>query len=290
MRKLSKILIILGLLFTGNKSYGMVPVIMFPVTADTPTSPIHEVTYSCGGQIYTYANYENYKRCLENEKVKAERERKQKILDERKEALSQYEDFFEKVGVKLNIHTTEKQYNNWLNKLKEKEERVELKRKKKIFEEREEALSQYEDFFEKIGVNLEIDTSEEEYDQWLNKLKIEEADYIERQEDKQKLEELEKRIRELESQKLEEKKIVPVPEKITQPIKKEAFKPKTVGNNPMKETIIPAEKPPKEIKEEKTLETENTIETQTIINNEPNLNFFKKIIKWFKSLSYQRLD
>jgi len=109
MRKLSKILIILGLLFTGNKSYGMV---LVPVTADTPTSPIHEVTYSCGGQIYTYANYENYKRCLENEKVKAERERKQKILDERKEALSQYEDFFEKVGVKLNIHTTEKQYNN----------------------------------------------------------------------------------------------------------------------------------------------------------------------------------
>lgn len=89
-----------------------------------------------GGQIYTYANYENYKRCLENEKVKAERERKQKILDERKEALSQYEDFFEKVGVKLNIHTTEKQYNNWLNKLKEEEERVELKRKKKILKKR----------------------------------------------------------------------------------------------------------------------------------------------------------
>ena len=163
-------------------------------------------------------------------------------------------------------------------------ERLELEIKRKIYNERNNVLSQYSDFFVKVGVNLVLDTSEEEYNQWLSKLKIEKADYLQKQEDKQKMEELEKRIKELEAQKNEVKEeIIPVAEVIVSVDKKENAKP-IIENKPAQKTIIKKEELKKEMIEKVSPVIDNIVPVQTSVNKEQKPTVFKKVINWFKSL------
>jgi len=134
-------------------------------------------------------------------------------------------------------------------------------------------LSQYKEFFEKVGINLNLYTSNAQYTILLEKLKEAKADYIKEQENQQKIQELEERIKILES-KSTQKVIIPHN-------KEETIK--SITNNKITEPVIKKEETKIEIIKENpsVIESTDIKETPTVPTNKP---IFKRIFNWFKSL------
>ena len=107
----------------------------------------------------------NYKECEDEYKksveifkknqVKAqEQTEKNRIYEERKSELASYSQFFEELGITLNIETTDYKYQQWLKQLKEKKKIYDKEQgEKRIREEEEERNSQEQ---EKIQQELKL--------------------------------------------------------------------------------------------------------------------------------------
>lgn len=157
------------------------------------------------------------------------------------------------------------------------QEKTELKQK--LYNEREETLSPYSVFFTQVGVNLTLDTSAEQYEEWLKELKETKINYLKEQENQQKIDELEERISNLESQ---------------QPII-ETLKIEEIINTTNKENIIqtpintktivqPITTQNKQATEEKiSTAIESPIATE-IPATPTKKSIFQKILNWFKDL------
>lgn len=155
--------------------------------------------------------------------------------------------------------------------------------KQKIYNKREQELLFYEDFFEVVGVNLILDTEEEQYNQWLKELKETKTNYLKEQENKQRIKELEERINILESKPVIIEKVITPTEVIIPRNKEDVIKP-TINENKIVKPIIKKEEPKKEIIEEKpsfAIETNTTTETSVIPTNK---SFFQRVFNWLKSL------
>lgn len=178
---------------------------------------------------------------------------------------------------------TSKNYQYEQCKLEEKvyKEKEEAEAIQKTYNERKETLSQYSDFFVKVGVNLTLDTNEEQYNQWLKELKEKKADYIKEQENLQKIKELEERINTLESKPVIVEKVVTPIEIINTRHKEDVTEPKT--NNKIIEPIVKKEEPKIEIIEEKLSPIIETTTTETPVIP-TNKSFFQKVFSWFNSL------
>jgi vacuolar-type H+-ATPase subunit I/STV1 len=167
------------------------------------------------------------------------------------------------------------EYNQCIIQAEEEREKIELEAKQKIFDNRNDTLSEYKDFFEKIGVNLTIDTSSGQYDQWLRELKEAKNDYIKDQENEQKIKELEERINSLESKPvIINETLKPTKEIINNP----------VSNNKVVKPVIKKE----EVKEDTAKQNESPV-IETPVQQEPpvvheNKSIFRRIFNWFKSL------
>lgn len=162
-------------------------------------------------------------------------------------------------------------------------ERLETKIKQERYNERKEEIVFYSDFFKETGVNLTLDTSEEQYSQWLKELKQAEVDYIKEQENQQKIKELEERINILESKPVIIEKIITPTEIINTHNKEEVAKP-IVNENKSVKPVIKKEETKKEIIEEKPstiIETTTTKETPIVPTDK---SFFQRVFSWFKSL------
>lgn len=167
------------------------------------------------------------------------------------------------------------EYNQCVTQAEEERKKIELEAKQKIFDDRNDTLSEYKDFFEKIGVNLNIDTSSEQYDQWLRDLKEAKDDYIKEQENKQKIKELEERINTLESKPV-------IINKVVESTKEEV---KPVINTKIIKPIVKEEPKKDSIQEEKISPViENAITTTQASLVNTNKSIFRRIFEWFKSL------
>jgi len=178
---------------------------------------------------------------------------------------------------------------------------LESQEKQKTYRERSGNLSSYSQFFEEVGVNLDIETSESQYKRWLNELMEAQEDHEEELQEEQdrkeelikqqeyeeisKDKELNERILELENKvkDLESKKnkpivvpkqiyIQPVIEKSSYPVK--VIKPKT--------ETIKIETDDIQLIEEEISIKETVPVIQTITEPIPKkASWFKKIINWF---------
>jgi len=213
MKKIIALLIIFNVLFVTNQ---VLAVFLGPIT--------------CGGKIYSNTNDIGYKQCLEDE-AKKEQEAKEVI------------------------------YNGRVNE-----------------------LSQYSDFFGKVGVSLTIDTSSEQYTKWLGELKEAKNDYIKEQENQLKIKELEERINNLESKPAIIEKVITTKEEVVFPRnKEEVIKPTTTNDKKIAKPVIKQESK-KEIIEEKP----TTIIESPTISETPAIpikrSLFHRVLNWLKSL------
>lgn len=221
MKKIIGMLIVIILLLISNKVFALI----LPCINTTSCS------YSCGGN--TYNNYNDYQKCTERERIE--------------------------------------------------KEKLESEVKQKVYKERKEELSQYSNFFDKVGVNLTLDTDEEQYNQWLKELKEAKVNYIKEQENLQKIKELEERIKNLESKPIVIEKVITHTEIINTHNKEDVIKP-TINDSKIIKPVIKKEETKKEIIEEKpypTIETTTTTEPPIIPTNK---SFFQRVFDWFKSL------
>ncbi|MDD4110584.1 MAG: hypothetical protein PHS54_03415 [Clostridia bacterium] len=182
----------------------------------------------------------------------------------------------EKEGSTQNFSSKNEAYNQcMLEKAKEI--------KQKVYDKREQELLPCKDFFEVVGVNLTLDTEEEQYNQWIKELKEAKDDYFKEQENQQKIKELEERINTLESKPIIVEKVIIPTEGINTHNKEDVIKP-TINDNKIEKPFIKKEELKKEIVEEKPstiIETTTTTETPIIPTNK---SFFQRVFGWFKSL------
>lgn len=165
----------------------------------------------------------------------------------------------------------------------EEKEKLALELKQKTLNERKEVLSSYSDYFDKVGVNLTIDTDEEQYNQWKKELKEARNEYFKEQENNQKIEDLENRIKELESKPIITEKII-IPTETTKN-KEEIIKPIVTENKPIKKEVVKEETKIETQKDNKEIQiTQNSDTTKTTITETPKTSVFKRVFGWFKSL------
>ncbi len=162
----------------------------------------------------------------------------------------------------------------------EQEKQAELN---KIFQERLSILASYKQFFNEVGVNLSVTTSESEYQKWLNDLIELKADYdsekqkqkelaekeaadkiLEEAESRAKMKDLEERIKILESQK---------PVTPTVPVKK-IYQSAETNISP----VMQAEPDP-------IIENDYEVELFTVVESVTQstlrVHWFKRFINWF---------
>jgi hypothetical protein len=182
----------------------------------------------------------------------------------------------EKEGSTQNFSSKNEAYNQcMLEKAKEI--------KQKVYDKREQELLPRKDFFEVVGVNLTLDTEEEQYNQWIKELKEAKDDYFKEQENQQKIKELEERINTLESKPIIVEKVIIPTEGINTHNKEDVIKP-TVNDSKIVKPVIKKEETKKEIIEEKPstiIETTTTKETPIVPTDK---SFFQRVFNWFKSL------
>lgn len=182
-----------------------------------------------------------------------------------------------------------------LNKAKQEEQRKQLEQKQKeneaiekeeketIYIERKKDLSEYKNFFEEVGVSLNVDTTEEQYNQWKKELKEAKDEYLKEQENNQKIEDLENRIKELESKPTITEKIIISTE--TTKNKEEIIKPVVTENKPTKKEIVREEIKTETQKDNKEIQiTQNFDTTKTTVTDTQKTSVFKRVFGWFKSL------
>lgn len=176
---------------------------------------------------------------------------------------------------------TYKDYNSYKQCTQREEERkniLESQAKQKLYEERKEAISLYSDFFEKVGINLTLDTDIEQYEEWLKELKEAKINYIKEEENQQKIKELEDRLSELESQKttLEIVETNKTEKEIDASIKNEVINPKVINSKIIKPIVKNDE-----IREIPKEESIAVIEPTASVKPQEKVSWFKKIINWF---------
>lgn len=208
MKKIIVLIIVLGIIFTSNKTFAVF------------AGPI-----SCGGKTYPHSNDVGYKQCIEAETRKAQEVKEQ------------------------------------------------------IYRERVAEISQYSDFFIKVGVNLTLDTSSEQYTKWLEQLREEKNDYLKAQEDQERIRELEERINTLESKQAVVEKVI-LPTEGINTRNKEGVINQKINDNKIIKTVSK-----KESVEEKTQPViDPPIISETPVIKTEKAPFFKRMVNWFKSL------
>lgn len=136
MKKILAILIVFNILFTANQTsaalVGASPSFNCQISGGVYENNICRYICKVGTSTrYFSSKDDSYKQCLEEEKQRqteeqAEEEQRraeeqERIYNERREELSAYKDFFEKVGVNLTAYTSTTQYEQWRMDLKEAE-------------------------------------------------------------------------------------------------------------------------------------------------------------------------
>jgi len=189
-------------------------------------------------------------------------------------------------GYKQCLLQQQQNQQNIIDKENEKQAKIyeeEQNAKKEILNERVTEMSQYSDFFQKVGVNLTLDTSNVQYENWLEQLKEAKNDYIKEQENQQKIIELEERISNLESKPTVVEQVVTPTNGINTHNKGEVIKP-IVNDNKIIKPTLKKEEIKKDVIEEKpspVIETITPTETPIIPTNK---SFFQRVFNWFKSL------